>query len=498
MARKGEGAAIGIDLGTTSSCVAVLQPGRCVEIIANDNGSRRTPCCVAFTDTELLIGDAARNQISMNPVNTVFDAKRLIGRKYSDPSVQSDKKLWPFKVIAGPCDKPMIVVTHKGEEKQYSPEEISSLVLRKMKEIAEGYLGTPIRNAVVTAPAYFNESQRQATKDAAVISGLNVMGIISEPTAAAIALGLGKKEGTCWKKNVLIFDLGGVTFDVSLVKIDESSCEIIAVEGDPHLGGVDFNTIMVNHFVQEFKKKHKKDISRNPKALRRRTACERAKMMLSSHAETTIVLDSLIQGIGFCSSMTRALFEELNKDLFGKCMDLVKKCLRDVGLDKRDVDDVVLVGGSTRIPKVQELLQEFFEGKKVCTNLNPDELVASGAALYAAFLSRNGNYKFEVPMWSRHNDNVKDGIEMSSTKSNTSSSSHSSDHKRKDNDTLDFSKKSFDCVLHGEALTSSMLQGGVDFKEFAKGWMPPQDQQLLGSLKLPTLQEGFVLVHGII
>ncbi|CAH9114471.1 unnamed protein product [Cuscuta epithymum] len=367
MAGKGEGPAIGIDLGTTSACVAVWQPQHDrVEIIANDNGSRRTPCCVAFTDTELFIGDAARNQISMNSINTVFDAKRLIGRRFSDPSVQSGKKLWPFKVIAGPGDKPMIVVTHKGEEKQFSAEEISSMVLRKMKGVAEAYLGTPIRNAVITVPAYFNESQRQATKDAAVISGLNVMGIISEPTAAAIALGLDKKKARRWKKNVLIFDLGRVTFDVSLVKIDESSCQIMAVEGDPHLGVVDFNTIMVNHFVQEFKKKHKKDISRNPKALRRlRTACERAKRMLSSHSETTLVVDYLIQGVGFYSTMTRAMFEELNKDSFSKCMDLVEKCLRDVGLDKRNVDDVVLVGGSTRIPKLQELLQEFFEGKRL-------------------------------------------------------------------------------------------------------------------------------------
>ncbi|CAH9135359.1 unnamed protein product [Cuscuta epithymum] len=400
MAGKGEGPAIGIDLGTTSACVAVWQPQHDrVEIIANDNGSRRTPCCVAFTETELFIGDAARNQISMNSINTVFDAKRLIGRRFSDPSVQSGKKLWPFKVIAGPGDKPMIVVTHKGEEKQFSAEEISSMVLRKMKGIAEAYLGTPIRNAVITVPAYFNESQRQATKDAAVISGLNVMGIISEPTAAAIALGLDKKKARRWKKNVLIFDLGRVTFDVSLVKIDESSCQIMAVEGDPHLGGVDFNTIMVNHFVQEFKKKHKTDISRNPKALRRlRTACERAKRMLSSHSETTLVVDYLIQGIGFYSTMTRAMFEELNKDSFSKCMDLVEKCLRDVGLDKRNVDDVVLVGGSTRIPKLQELLQEFFEGKRLCTNFNPDELVACGAAMHAAFLSRNGIYKFEMPV----------------------------------------------------------------------------------------------------
>ncbi|CAL9771313.1 unnamed protein product [Musa acuminata subsp. burmannicoides] len=392
---KGEGPAIGIDLGTTYSCVGVWQHDR-VEIIANDQGNRTTPSYVAFTDTERLIGDAAKNQVAMNPTNTVFDAKRLIGRRFSDPSVQSDMKLWPFKVIAGPGDKPMIVVQYKGEEKQFSPEEISSMVLTKMKEIAEAYLGTNVKNAVVTVPAYFNDSQRQATKDAGVIAGLNVMRIINEPTAAAIAYGLDKKAGSSGEKNVLIFDLGGGTFDVSLLTIEEGIFEVKATAGDTHLGGEDFDNRMVNHFVQEFKRKHRKDISGNPRALRRlRTACERAKRTLSSTAQTTIEIDSLYEGIDFYSSVTRARFEELNMDLFRKCMEPVEKCLRDAKMDKSSVHDVVLVGGSTRIPKVQQLLQDFFNGKELCKSINPDEAVACGAAVQAAILSGEGNEKVQ-------------------------------------------------------------------------------------------------------
>ncbi|XP_039128040.1 heat shock cognate 70 kDa protein 2-like [Dioscorea cayenensis subsp. rotundata] len=392
---KGEGPAIGIDLGTTYSCVGVWQHDR-VEIIANDQGNRTTPSYVAFTDTERLIGDAAKNQVAMNPTNTVFDAKRLIGRRYSDPSVQADMKLWPFKVIPGPGDKPMIVVHYKGEEKQFSPEEISSMVLTKMKEIAEAYLGTTIKNAVVTVPAYFNDSQRQATKDAGVIAGLNVMRIINEPTAAAIAYGLDKKGGSSGEKNVLIFDLGGGTFDVSLLTIEEGIFEVKATAGDTHLGGEDFDNRMVNHFVQEFKRKHKKDISGNPRALRRlRTACERAKRTLSSTSQTTIEIDSLYEGIDFYATITRARFEELNMDLFRKCMEPVEKCLRDAKMDKSSVDDVVLVGGSTRIPKVQQLLQEFFNGKELCKSINPDEAVAYGAAVQAAILSGEGNQKVQ-------------------------------------------------------------------------------------------------------
>ncbi|KAF2296040.1 hypothetical protein GH714_035804 [Hevea brasiliensis] len=386
-AGKGEGPAIGIDLGTTYSCVGVWQHDR-VEIIANDQGNRTTPSYVAFTDTERLIGDAAKNQVAMNPINTVFDAKRLIGRRFTDASVQSDIKLWPFKVVSGPGDKPMIIVNYKGEEKQFAAEEISSMVLIKMREIAEAYLGTTVKNAVVTVPAYFNDSQRQATKDAGVIAGLNVMRIINEPTAAAIAYGLDKKATSVGEKNVLIFDLGGGTFDVSLLTIEEGIFEVKATAGDTHLGGEDFDNRMVNHFVQEFKRKNKKDISGNPRALRRlRTACERAKRTLSSTAQTTIEIDSLYEGIDFYSTITRARFEELNMDLFRKCMEPVEKCLRDAKMDKSTVHDVVLVGGSTRIPKVQQLLQDFFNGKELCKSINPDEAVAYGAAVQAAILS---------------------------------------------------------------------------------------------------------------
>nr|P24629.1 RecName: Full=Heat shock cognate 70 kDa protein 1 [Solanum lycopersicum]CAA37970.1 heat shock protein cognate 70 [Solanum lycopersicum] len=396
MAGKGEGPAIGIDLGTTYSCVGVWQHDR-VEIIANDQGNRTTPSYVGFTDTERLIGDAAKNQVALNPINTVFDAKRLIGRRFSDASVQEDMKLWPFKVIPGPGDKPMIVVTYKGEEKEFAAEEISSMVLTKMKEIAEAFLGSTVKNAVVTVPAYFNDSQRQATKDAGVISGLNVMRIINEPTAAAIAYGLDKKATSAGEKNVLIFDLGGGTFDVSLLTIEEGIFEVKATAGDTHLGGEDFDNRMVNHFVHEFKRKHKKDITGNPRALRRlRTACERAKRTLSSTAQTTIEIDSLYEGVDFYSTITRARFEELNMDLFRKCMEPVEKCLRDAKMDKSTVHDVVLVGGSTRIPKVQQVaMTNFFNGKELCKSINPDEAVAYGAAVQAAILSGEGNEKVQ-------------------------------------------------------------------------------------------------------
>jgi len=324
------------------------------------------------------------------------DAKRLIGRRYSDASVQSDIKLWPFKVTPGAADKPMITVQYKGEEKTFAAEEISSMVLIKMKEIAEAYLGSTIKNAVVTVPAYFNDSQRQATKDAGVIAGLNVMRIINEPTAAAIAYGLDKKATSVGEKNVLIFDLGGGTFDVSLLTIEEGIFEVKATAGDTHLGGEDFDNRMVNHFVQEFKRKYKKDISSNPRALRRlRTAAERAKRTLSSTAQTTIEIDSLYEGVDFYSTITRARFEELNMDMFRKCMEPVEKCLRDAKMDKSSIHDVVLVGGSTRIPKVQQLLQDFFNGKELCKSINPDEAVAYGAAVQAAILSGEGNEKVQ-------------------------------------------------------------------------------------------------------
>jgi len=324
------------------------------------------------------------------------DAKRLIGRRYSDPTVQSDMKLWPFKVIPGPGDKPIIVVWFKGEQKQFGPEEISSMVLIKMKEISEAFLGKSVKNAVVTVPAYFNDSQRQATKDAGVIAGLNVLRIINEPTAAAIAYGLDKKASSSGEKNILIFDLGGGTFDVSLLSIEEGIFEVKSTAGDTHLGGEDFDNRMVNHFVQEFKRKYKKDISGNARALRRlRTACERAKRTLSSTAQTTIEIDSLYEGVDFYSTITRARFEELNMDLFRKCMEPVEKCLRDAKMDKSQVHEVVLVGGSTRIPKVQSLLQYFFNGKELCKSINPDEAVAYGAAVQAAILSGEGNAKVQ-------------------------------------------------------------------------------------------------------
>ncbi|XP_027172923.1 heat shock cognate 70 kDa protein-like isoform X1 [Coffea eugenioides] len=387
--------AIGIDLGTTYSCVAVWEHDR-VEIIANDQGNRTTPSYVAFTDTERFVGDAAQNQAAINPVNTIFDSKRLIGRKYTDPSVEYDLKLWPFKVIPDPGNNPMIVASYKGEEKQFAPEEISAMILTKMKEVAEAYLGLPVKNAVITVPAYFNDSQRQATRDAGAISGLNVLRIIVEPTAAAIAYGLDKEllNNTGGQKNVLIFDLGGGTFDVSLLTIEKSMFDVKAVGGDTHLGGEDFDNRMVNHFVQAFKRKHKKDISGNPRALRRlRSACERAKRILSSIHQTSIEIDALFEGTDFQSTITRPRFEELNMDLFRQCMEPVESCLRDAKMDKHSVQDIVLVGGSTRIPKVQQLLQDFFNGKTLCKSINPDEAVAYGAAVQAAILDGRGNQK---------------------------------------------------------------------------------------------------------
>ena len=377
--------AIGIDLGTTYSCVGVFQHGK-VEIIANDQGNRTTPSYVAFTDTERLIGDAAKNQVAMNPNNSIFDAKRLIGRKFDDSYVQADMKHWPFQVT-NHGGKPRIQAEYKGETKTFTPEEISSMILTKMKETAEAYMGKKVTEAVITVPAYFNDAQRQATKDAGAIAGLNVLRIINEPTAAALAYGLDKN--LTGEKNVLIFDLGGGTFDVSILTIDEGSMfEVRSTAGDTHLGGEDFDNRMVNHFIEEFKRKYKKDPSSNSRSLRRlRTACERAKRTLSGSTQATIEIDALYEGIDFYSRITRARFEEMCGDLFRSTLQPVEKALLDAKMDKSKIHEIVLVGGSTRIPKIQKMLQDFMNGKELNKSINPDEAVAYGAAVQAAVLT---------------------------------------------------------------------------------------------------------------
>ena len=377
--------AIGIDLGTTYSCVGVWQNSR-AEIIANDQGNRTTPSYVAFTDDERLIGDGAKNQSSMNPTNTVHDAKRLLGRSYDDEYVQSDSKMWTFKVIDDGKNKPKVSVDHKGEDKSFYAEEISAMILTKMKEIAETYLGEPVTDAVVTVPAYFGDVQRQATKDAAVIAGLNVLRIINEPTAAAIAYGMDNKATQ--EKNVLIFDCGGGTHDCTMLSIEDGVFEVKATAGDSHLGGEDFDERLVKHFCTEFKRKHKQDITNNPRAIRRlRTGCERLKRTLSTSAQSSLELDSLFDGIDFHSSITRARFEEMCSDIFKRTMEPVEKVMRDSKMSKGNVDEVILVGGSTRIPKIQKLLSEYFNDKELCKSINPDEAVAIGASIQAAILS---------------------------------------------------------------------------------------------------------------
>ena len=380
------GVAIGIDLGTTYSCVGVWQNDR-VEIIANDQGNRTTPSYVAFTDEERLVGDAAKGQAAANPTNTVFDAKRLIGRKFTDSTVQSDMKHWPFTVKQGAGGKPIIEVSSKGEKKEFLAEEISAAVLTKMKLIAEAFLGQDVTSAVITVPAYFNDSQRQATKDAGAIAGLNVLRIINEPTAAALAYGLDRITNK-GEQNILIFDCGGGTHDLSVLTLEEGVFEVKATAGDTHLGGEDFDNLLVDYCVTEFKKKSRADISTNQRALRRlRTACERAKRTLSAATQATVEIDSLAEGLDFSTTITRAKFESLCDPVFKRTVAPLDQLLRDAKLSKEQIHEIVMVGGSTRIPRIRQLLQDYFNGKKLNDSVNPDEAVAYGAAVQAHILS---------------------------------------------------------------------------------------------------------------
>jgi len=391
---------MGIDLGTTYSCVGVFKDNE-VHIVANDMGNRTTPSYVAWTDGERLLGDAAKNQVANNPTNTVFDAKRLIGRKFQDPVVQTDIELWPFKVVSDGSkdDKPIIEVTFQGEKKKFHPEEISSLVLAKMKQTAEAFVGQRIKNAVITVPAYFNDSQRQATKDAGEIAGLTVQRIVNEPTAAAIAYGLDhvdSKTGPGEEVNILVFDMGGGTFDVSILTIQDSVFEVKATAGDPHLGGEDFDNRLLSHCIAEFRRKFKSDPSGNQRALRRlRTHCERAKRQLSTAPSANIEIDSLHDGHDFATRISRARFEELCMDYFKKAMEPVSQCLADSNFPKSKIHEVVMVGGSTRIPKVQEMIKTFFNEKELCKDINPDEAVAYGAAVQAAIVSGVGSMEVQ-------------------------------------------------------------------------------------------------------
>jgi len=384
-ASKVDGPVIGIDLGTTYSCVAIFKKGK-VEIIANDQGNRIMPSWVAFTDTERLIGEAAKNQGAINPENTVFDIKRLIGRRFNDPNIQKDRKLLPYKIV----DKdgaPVVEVVIKGEKKIFTPEQISGMILEKMKEVAEAYLGRPVKHAVITVPAYFNDAQRQATKDAGAIAGLKVERIINEPTAAAIAYGLDEKQ----EKNILVYDLGGGTFDVSVLTIDNGIFEVEATNGDTHLGGEDFDHRVMEHFFKLWKKKTGTDASKDKKATQKlRREVERAKKVLSSQTQTRIEIESFFDGKDFSETLSRARFEELNEDLFRKTLGPVDKVLTDAKLKKQDIDEIILVGGSTRIPKVQQLLKDYFNGKEPNRGVNPDEAVAYGAAVQGGVIGGEG------------------------------------------------------------------------------------------------------------
>jgi L1 cell adhesion molecule like protein len=383
---KTDNIAIGIDLGTTTSCVGVWQNGK-VEIIASDTGARTVPSYVAFTDSERLIGDGAKSQSSGNPTNTVYDAKRLIGRDYNDPHVQSDMKLWPFKVVADANNKPLIEVQFMGEPKKLSAEEVGSMVLTKMKQIAESFLGHPVKKAVITVPAYFDNAQRQATKDAGVIAGLEVLRIINEPTAAAIAYGFDKINDDK-ERHVLVFDMGGGTHDVSLLSLDGGVFEVKATGGDTHLGGSDLDNKLSEHFIKEFQRKHKKDPSSSARAMKRLNAqCERVKCILSSSMTATLEIESFFEGVDFNASLTRARFEEICSEYFRRALEPVEKVLRDAKMDKASVDEVILVGGSTRIPKIQSMLSDYFNGKKLNNSVHPDEAVAYGAAVQAAVLT---------------------------------------------------------------------------------------------------------------
>ena len=383
--------AVGIDLGTTYSCVGIYENGN-VSIIANDQGFRTTPSYVAYTNTERLVGNAAKNQAAMNPLNTIYDAKRLIGKKFDDDSVVKDRKLFPFTIIKSDDGRPKIEVEYKEEKKDFFPEEISAAILSKLKQTAESYLGEDVKKAVITVPAYFNDSQRQATKDAGAIAGLEVLRIINEPTAAAIAYGIDKKSSK--ETNVLIFDLGGGTFDVSILSLDDGVFEVKATAGDTHLGGEDFDHRLLEHCIQDFKRKHKMDLKDNPRSMRRlKTACESAKRTLSSSTVSNIEIDSLYEGVDYTTSISRAKFESLCSDLFRNVLKPVEQVLIDSKMSKSEIDEVILVGGSTRIPKVQELLEGFFNGKELNKSINPDESVAYGAAVQAAILNGDGDSK---------------------------------------------------------------------------------------------------------
>jgi len=385
----GMGKVIGIDLGTTYSCVGVYQNNK-VEIIANDQGNRITPSYVAFTETERLVGDAAKHQAAANPKNTIYDAKRLIGRKYGDRTVVADRKLWPFEIV-NKEKKPHVKVEFKGETRMFAPEEISAFVLQKMKSTAESWLGHEITHAVVTVPAYFDDSQRQATKDAGTIAGVVVARIINEPTAAAIAYGLDKQNR---ETNIVVYDLGGGTFDVSLLTLDEGVFEVLATNGDTHLGGQDFDQRVISYLIKTFKKKHKVDITNNLRALAKlRREVEKAKRSLSSQHQVRIDIENFAEGLDFSETLTRARFEELNNDLFRKTMKPVQTVLKDSGLKKKDIDEIVLVGGSTRIPKIQKLVKDFFNGKEPNRGINPDEAVAYGATVQGGILSPEANEK---------------------------------------------------------------------------------------------------------